>query len=198
MADIAFTTPRRRSLLAALLAAPVVAGAPALAATSMPIAESAGLLDLGERLSSLGDTLLAAVASKDEASATFERTRPALPDDLVAHPKHRLAYHMAEERGVPGDEDKMIYLSRGVRAEIILRDISRNTKEGRLLRRIARIAKVYEDAELAAHEASGYDRLSGEVGLGGSRPGEAGTAKGAIWLSGRIASFVSVNGITAP
>lgn len=169
MADIVHTTPRRRSLLAAFLAAPVVAAVPALAATfTPPIAEAPGLLDLGERLSSLGETLLAAVALKDEAFATYERTRPALPADLLMLPKDRLYHLMTEERELPGGELKPIYLSRGVRAEIILRDLSRNTKEGQRLRRIARIAKVYEDAELAALEASAYDRLHGEAAVHGS------------------------------
>ncbi len=162
MANAMPTTTARRSLLAALFAAPVMAATPALAAQAAA-AESPDLVAFGERLADLGDALMAAVGAYDGAKLAYEQMRPALPPELLASTGDRVMNRVAEEMEVRGGETKNVYVSRPVRAEIILRDISRHTKEGKRLRRIARIAKVYEDAESAAYKASNCERLFDEL-----------------------------------
>lgn len=150
--------PSRRSLLSFLTA--TVAGAPiAAAASSLPtkvppvVQEAPDLIAAGEQLEAAGEVLKAAVARKDDAEALYERTRPAVPDELHARSADRLSN--TNLTYTVGDKEVSVYFSRGVRAEIILRDVSRHTKEGKRLRRIARIAKAYEDAEAAAELSAG-------------------------------------------
>ncbi len=191
--------PARRSLLAALFAAPVVAAAPALAARAAAT-ESPDLIALGGRLAGLGDALMASVVAYDGAKLAYEQARPALPAELLATPGDRFFNRMAEEMEVPGGETKNVYVSRPVRAEIILRDISRHTKEGKRLRRIARIAKVYEDAERAAYKASNCERLFDELDARGDDylkaveelgQHEPATMRGA-WIFARAMALVPV------
>ena len=148
---------RRRSVLAGLFAAPVVAAAPVMAASRPnPIPETPGLLDLGEKLAAAESRLRKAIDLKAEALALYERTRPQLPEELIATSRDRQTGR-AEDREVPGGEDQCIYVWRGIRADLIRYDISRKTKEGKRLRHLARVAKKYEVAELAALAGSGLD-----------------------------------------
>ena len=75
----------------------------------------------------------------------------------MAIEKDRRFGRLAEERDVPGGETKDIYISKRVRAEIIIEEIPRHTKEGKRLRRLARLAKAYEDAERAVYNAARCD-----------------------------------------
>ena len=147
----------RRSLLAGLFAVPVVAAAPVIAPSRPnPVPETPGLLDLGEKLAAAESRLRKAIDLKAEAMALYERTRPQLPEELIATPRDRQTGR-AEDREVPGDKDQCIYVWRGIRADLIRYDVSRKTKEGKRLRHLARVAKKYEDAEIAALAASGFD-----------------------------------------
>jgi hypothetical protein len=151
------SSPQRRSFLAALLATPIVAAVPAAAATrTISIPETPGLLELGTRLTEATAELSAAIARKTGALALYERTRPTLPDELKGShgDRHR---GLTEDWEVPGGEVVSVLVWRRVKSEIILCDISRHTKDGKRLRRIARIAKKYADEECAALSASGLD-----------------------------------------
>lgn len=196
--------PQRRTFLSALLAASALGAAPAIAAKAAAPTESPELLELGERLSSLGRALAVSVARWDEAKALFERTRPALPEDLRAKPCDRMFDMIAGDMDVAGGETASIYVDRRVRAHIVLHDISRHTRQGKRLRRIARIARQYEAAERAADDASGRDACQIEAQSAAMaytnavcelRDHEASTMSGVLILA-RAAVLASVAGTT--
>lgn len=154
------SAPARRRFLALLTgaaAAPVAVALPAIAATTAPaITEAPELLAIGELIAGLADALLVAVARHDAEKLKLEQTKPAvLPDELWAPERHWRS-SFTECRGGGDEPVRWIYISKKVRSEIILNDISRHTKEGRRLRRIARIAKAYEDAHRAVWDTIDY------------------------------------------
>lgn len=51
---------------------------------------------------------------------------------------------------------RRIYDRRSLQVHLIVQDVSRTTKEGRRLRRLARLAKAYEAAKEAAAREAGY------------------------------------------
>ena len=143
----------------AISASPAAAALPAIAATTAPaepvITEAPEMRAIGERMAGLCHALLVAVARHDAEKLKLEQTRPAVPEELWA-PKRHWQSSCTECRGGDGEPTRWIYVSKNVRAEIIRNDISRHTKEGRRLRRVARIAKAYEDAHRAAWKKIDY------------------------------------------
>jgi hypothetical protein len=162
------TAPARRSFLALLTGAAAAAPAIALAAAATepptpipPPEESPELLALGDQITAAIGEMRTAQAMKAEAAALYERTKPTLPNEIVWSSAHPLDREMIRRDLALAEIDiqptqQMIYDSRAVRAQIILQDHSRHTKEGKRLRRIARLAKGYEDARGAAEVACGY------------------------------------------
>ncbi len=164
-------TPSRRTLLAGITAALAATTAPpALAAISAPAAappatEAPELLELGARLADLTVKIRAAHVRIDEARAAFDRLKPALPREIMAS---KGAIFSTLLRGVDGQPVKAdggrdlidVFSSREVRAHIIRHDVPRNTKEGRQLRRIARLAQKHEREHEAAVQACGFDEAS--------------------------------------
>lgn len=165
--------PRRRSFLGALsafVAAPAAVAVPAIAATAPAPTELPELIEIGQKLTALFDEYRAAVAKKIEARETYEQTRPALPDDLI-HRGRDSAGLVREETDINGatvwpdgaEAPRWIYSAKDLQIHIIRHDTSRHTKEGRRLRRLAKIAKNYEAGTKAAHIASGYDDCLGDA-----------------------------------
>jgi hypothetical protein len=152
-------------LTGAAVAPALPATAAATTAPPEPIAgptEAPELLELGGSLAVLSETLSASIFRHDEARATYEQTRPALPEEIIAPPHHRRSLMVEETSDLPGGRTAHVYVSKRVRSEIILNDIPRTTREGRRLRRIARIAQAYEAADRRAWEASRQFELSEE------------------------------------
>jgi hypothetical protein len=98
---------------------------------------------------------LVVVARHDAEKLKYEQTKPAVPEELWAPKRHHQS-SFTECRGGADEPTRWIYVSKKARSEIILNDISRHTKEGKRLRRVARIAKAYEDAHHAAWEKIDY------------------------------------------
>ncbi len=113
------------------------------------------LLALGDRIAALGEAATVALAKHAAEKLKYEQTRPAVPEELWA-PKRHWQSSYTECRGGGDEPSRWIYVSKRIRSEIILNDISRHTKEGKRLRRIARIAKAYEEAAHKAFEATSY------------------------------------------
>lgn len=161
------TMNRRRAFLvgtAALAAAPVaIAVTPAVAAPA--IQENPELLEIGRQIPALLETYRAALARKAEAAAIYERTRPPLPDELVWSTDYRWDRELSEpetdlERNAvyfaTGRSQRQTYRWKLVQSYIIRQELPRHTKEGKRLRKIARVAKKYERETAAALKASGY------------------------------------------
>lgn len=170
--------PGRRGFVALLtgaVAAPAAIAVPAVAATvaSPAIAESPELLAIGERLPDIAARFQTAQARRDEAIAAYERLKPAVPPEIIA-PDHGCESLTTMECGLDGepvwheDGDRRgfwdLYSARKVKAHIILRDISARTKEGRRLRRIARLATKYEKDRKVAIAQCGYREASHALG----------------------------------
>ena len=161
---------------AAITAPAVIAATPAIATPA--IQENPELLEIGRQLPALLENYRAAVARRSEAAAVCERTRPTLPEELIWSPEHHRGGGLhRSETGLDGAEvylgemsddgsryNRSTYRWKLVQSEIILREISRHTKEGKQLHRIARLAKKYERDTGAALKASGYWEREGEVG----------------------------------
>ena len=158
------TTPARRSFLAALtaaIAAPAAATLPALPAKAEPMPEEAPeLLVLGEKLAAAVDNYRTAKHNRTEAAARFASVCPPLPDDLICRSQMEvlsdlalaeLDYLTCERVG-----SRHIYSATGVRIYILRHDVPRTTKEGRRLRRLARLATKFEREREAAYKTSGY------------------------------------------
>lgn len=164
------TTPRRRSFLAglAVLAAPVATVPVAAAETAPAITEAAELLALGDEIAELEKQLDAAAARLAEALVTYEESRPAYPPELQDRDNSRLSETVHDPFGNVvrfGEGDfRRAFRSHLVAAFIIERQISHRTKEGRMWRRIARVAKKFERDEAAALAASRLHERNGDVG----------------------------------
>jgi hypothetical protein len=131
------------------------------------------LLAIGEKLDELRHALTAASARKVEAVAEYGRYRPALPVKLIAephasHPDYKLSVDeldctgrsvlRADSRGT-----NRTFSSRHLQARIILHDVTRGSKEGRRLRRLARIAETFETGIAAALHKSKVSEVHSEV-----------------------------------
>lgn len=157
----------RRSFLggmAAIFAAsPVVAAVPA--ATPLPIVEAPELLVIGDQLPGLLHAFRAALKSRDESVALFEsRCLPIPPDLLLPPPSPQTRW--SDYREITRENinfltckrigDKRVYDVKALKVHIIQHDVPRTTKEGRRLRRLARIASQFETKRDAALKVSGY------------------------------------------
>ena len=170
----AVPTSNRRSFLGRLsgaAAATIAVSTPALAAVSKAPKpqEFPELLELGARVPDLLAKLHAARDRMIEARAAFERLKPAIPPEIVARQGDRWAVMVREVDNEPSrSEDGYgfvdVYDSKNVRAHIVLHDLSRNTKEGRKLRRIARLAQRFERDHAAAVKASGFREAYNAMG----------------------------------
>ena len=121
------------------------------------------MLAIGERLPDLAARCRAARIWLDEAMATYDRLNPDVPLEIVAPTQ----VHLVEiERGLDREPivherdgrgfRRFLYSSRNLKIHILEIEAPRNTKEGRRLRRIARLAAKYEKDREAAIGASGY------------------------------------------
>lgn len=170
MADIKTITaprPSRRSLLSFLTASAAVAGAATTAAATAvaplpPILdEHPEILALGRRVDELTEALNQARDRHQQSRRDFQSLCPAMPSELVAPNSDRDLSNIEsdiDEWIVSDDQGRRrIYNSRMVRAHVILMDVSRNTKEGKRLRRVARVAAKYETARNGAFKASNHE-----------------------------------------
>lgn len=187
MTVITNAAPARRSFLALLTSA---AAAPAAAAAALPplkavapipatataevrtgVAETPELLALGDRLTTLTAEFEAAITRKNEAIALYEQIRPAYPPEIVARNDFGRAEAARDLFGkavmwafAPQDRRPLfLYRSHLVQASIIGGQISRHTKEGKMLRRVVRVARQFEREEEAARATSDVDRRIAEV-----------------------------------
>jgi hypothetical protein len=109
----------------------------------------------------------------DEARVAFDRLKPTPPPEIVVpegqhHRWGKMVRDVDNEpaRGEDGYSFIDVFESKQVRAHIILNDIARNTKDGRQLRRIARLAEKFDKDHAAAVRASGFWEARSEmVGL---------------------------------
>lgn len=172
---------RRGVLLGALMALAVPKAVSAATATAVPALpeELPELLALGEEMTRRVGAFDLAVAARGRAREQYEALRPELPAELIAR---RTTFATADlsQLAVPevsvdgrdvisadGNLQRYIYDSRRMRAHIILFDVPRTTKGGRLIRRVARLATKYEQAIDAAERKVGYWDLSGEARTAG-------------------------------
>lgn len=161
-------TPARRgflALLAGTVAMPAAAVAATPAAKPLPIAEAPELLAIGDQLPSLLDTYRSALKRRDESVALFERLCLPIPAELVlppASPQMRWSEYQPITREnvnfltCKRIDDKRVYDAKALKVHIIQHDVPRTTKEGRRLRRLARIATKFERDRDAALKACGY------------------------------------------
>jgi hypothetical protein len=154
-------SPARRAFLTLLTSAVVAPAAPAAANPPIePIdAEAPELIELDRQFLGLAERFKAAKRRRAEVLATFEQLRPSLPEELIVS-SHSPYWRLAEEeRGPDGAVNRtkvprLILSSRLVRARILLDDISRHTKKGKEMRRLARLAQAYERGFEAACRTS--------------------------------------------
>lgn len=157
----------RRSFLggmaAVFAATPVLAAAPA--ARPAPIVEAPELLAIGDQLPGLLDAFRAALKSRDESVALFESQCLPIPPDLLLpppSPQMRWADYCEITREninfLTGKriDDKRVHDAKALKVHIIQQGVPRTTKEGRRLRRLARIASQFETKRDAALKVSGY------------------------------------------
>jgi hypothetical protein len=172
----ATSKPARRGFLALLsgaAAVPMAAALPAVAATSAPaVTEAPELLAIGDRLPDITARISAVRNRLDEAIAAYERLKPSVPPEIIA-PEDERSSLTETERGLDGEPVRHeergrhelwdLYNSRKVKAHMILREMTGRTKEGKRLRRIARLAEKFEKDRKAAISASGYREASVEL-----------------------------------
>jgi hypothetical protein len=123
------------------------------------------LLAIGDQLSGLLDTYRSALKRRDESVALFERLCLPIPADLLLpppSPQMRWADYCEITREninfLTGKriDDKRVYDAKALKIHIIQQGVPRTTKEGRRLRRLARIASQFEAKRDAALKVSGY------------------------------------------
>jgi hypothetical protein len=166
----------RRSFLGRIMAAaaiPAVAAAPAAAAVA-----PAPKVDEVPELLALDDQLAEAVKlygyireRKAMAAMDFALIRaPEVPDELWAVPSPRWpTHHLASVTRVNVDrlteeviDDRRIYDAKALKIHILAQDVPTTTREGKRLRRLARLATTYERKVEAAVKASRYPDLAEE------------------------------------
>lgn len=162
------TTNRRRAFLAGLtaaFAAPVaVAAMPAVAATTS-LAEAPELLELGVRLDTLHRDYRTAARRVAEARQAYERLHPALPEEIIWRPEDcrhdgrlyetgELQYDVDGKVVSRDGQPLRLYRANLLQAHVIRYEVSRHAKEGKRLRRIARLAKKHETEIAAAYRES--------------------------------------------
>lgn len=166
--------------IASVATASAVVASPSIAAKipSLPITETVRnileedprIVELGEKIASLLQAYRTLTAQETEAYATFERVRPALPDDLIAtvdkYPALRDCFveefygrgFVEPATAIGGDgktyakPPRRVLDSKRLRIHIIEYDIGRTTKRDREIRRLARLAMNYERATQDAWE----------------------------------------------
>lgn len=154
------TRPARRSFLALLTGA---MAAPAAAVAASPAApavdEAPELLALGRQLDEALEAFREAVARKAEAVEIWERMRPEVPEELVGTALDRRDGLTVQEVGLDGSVAgaREIFSSREIRIQMLRRNISGRTKEGRRLHRLVRLAKSYEKGIAEAYRVSNYE-----------------------------------------
>jgi hypothetical protein len=130
------------------------------------VTESPELIELGERLAPMIEHFRMAQARKAEASALYEKIKPARHDDLVVSPNEGWERSLTEGEVDPLTHEPIclkcgrrrpIYRSALIRSHIALTETNGRTKEGRRLHRLARLAKQYEKAVATACKESGYE-----------------------------------------
>ena len=157
----------RRSFLGGMAAVfatmPVLAAAPE--ARTEPITEAPELLAIGDQLPGLLDTYRSALKRRDESVALFERLCLPIPAELVlppASPQMRWSEYQPITRENVNFltcrriDDKRVYDAKALKIHIIQQEVPSTTKEGRRLRRLARIAGKFEKDRDAALMACGY------------------------------------------
>jgi len=167
-------TNSRRSFLGRIMAAaaiPAVAAAPAAAAVApvATIAEVPELLALDEQLAEAVKLYGYIRERKAMAAWDFALVRaPEVPDELWAVPSPQWpTYHLTSVTRVNIDwlteeviDDRRIYDARALKIHILAQHVPTTTREGKRLRRLARLATVYERKVEAAVKASRYPDLA--------------------------------------
>lgn len=160
--------------LSAFVAVPTVATVPAIAAQAPDVGkfptshEPAELLALGEQLQERLATYRETAACKVAAREHYERIKPALPAELIVpEDTDRMGELSVVEwdpmRRHAAEPYRRIYDRRRLQIHIIARDVSKTTKRGRQLRRLARLAKEREAGMDAAIRLSGYHEAEEEA-----------------------------------
>jgi len=164
----------RRSFLGGIMAAaaiPAVAVAPAAAAVAPTIAERPELLALDEQLAEAVKLYGYIRERKAMAAMDFALIRaPEVPDELWAVPSPQWpTYHLTSVTRVNIDwlteeviDDRRIYDARSLKIHILAQHVPTTTREGKRLRRLARLATTYERQVEAAVKASRYPDLAKE------------------------------------
>lgn len=128
--------------------------ASSLPAPATPVVqELPEILALGQRLPALREACRAAAFDKEAALKVYEHHCPTVPAELFQKPEDRgaglaNAIGSTDVRGEWQPLEHRVYRSRLLRSHIILQEVSPNTKHGKRLRRLVRVAKKYE-AEVA-------------------------------------------------
>ena len=158
--------PSRRSLLSFFASTAAVAAVAATPAVAAPVVrEHLELLAIGDQLSAMLEAYRGALRRRAEAVEAFESLCPPIPPDLVIRPSSpqcRWSIHDGITREnvnfltLKRIDDKRIYDAKGLKIHIIQHDVPSTTKEGRRLRRLARMAMQFEKARDAALQSCGY------------------------------------------
>lgn len=157
----------------AAAAIPAVAAAPAAAAVApvATIAEVPELLALDEQLAEAVKLYGYIRERKAMAAWDFALVRaPEVPDELWAVSSPRWpAHHLASVTRANFDrlteeviDNRRIYDARALKIHILAQNVPTTTREGKRLRRLARLATVYERKVEAAVKASRYPDLADE------------------------------------
>lgn len=158
----------RRSFLALLsgaVALPATVAAAAPAARPLPIVEAPELLAIGDQLPGLLDAFRDALSRRTAAVALFESQCLPIPADLILPPPSP-QLRWVDYQSITREhinfltckriDDKRVFDAKALKIHIIQQDVPSTTKEGRRLRRLARIATQFEKKRDAALKASGY------------------------------------------
>lgn len=169
-------TNSRRSFLGRMMARaaiPAVAAAPAAAAVApLPtIDEAPELLALDEQLADAVKLYGDIRERKAMAAQDFALVRaPVIPDELWAAPSPQWpTFHLTSVTRVNVDrlteeviDDRRIYDARALKIHILAQHVPTTTREGKRLRRLARLATTYERKVEEVVKASRYPDLAKE------------------------------------
>lgn len=171
--------PKRRAFLAGMLGiatAPAVIALPAVAAPEDQ--ELSDLLRLDQELERGMEAYRIASLARADAEIEYYRTAPSLPDELIdvsRRPGCELSRAEVDINGLTASGSRAparyIYSAKHLQSHIIMWDVSRSSKEGRRLRRLARLAKKYEAAQKVALKESRYDEACCEQSLATTQVG---------------------------
>jgi DNA-directed RNA polymerase subunit F len=128
------------------------------------------LVELGREIEELERAFIQAEQNRNAALAKYRELCPTTPEELILTTARRREFrffdHCATAEvditgkkidGPKNEPCRDVFMSHLLQAEVVGKQISRNTKDGKRLRHLARIAKSYEKAKAHAEKASGYE-----------------------------------------